>query len=135
MALRLKSEQEAMSEINVTPLVDVMLVLLVIFIVTAPLMTRTIHVDLPETQADAPVDPTEHLHVTMDKHGAAYLEEREVALDVLEAELRSRHAGNPGLSIQVHGDRDTPYGSMAMMMAVIQRSGITKINLVTLVEN
>ena len=61
MALRIKSEHDAMSEINVTPLVDVMLVLLVIFIVTAPLMTRAVYVELPETKASAPVDPSRHL--------------------------------------------------------------------------
>ena len=61
MALRFKSEHDAMSEINVTPLVDVMLVLLVIFIVTAPLMTRAVYVELPETKASAPVDPSRHL--------------------------------------------------------------------------
>ena len=132
MALRIKSEHEAMSEINVTPLVDVMLVLLVIFIVTAPLMTRAVYVDLPETKASAPVDPSGHLHVSMDANGMAYIESRPVTLESLETELRSMVDVNADLTVQVKGDRNTSYGNMAMMMSVIQKAGVTKVNLVTL---
>jgi biopolymer transport protein ExbD len=132
MALRMRSEQEAMSDINVTPLVDVMLVLLVIFIVTAPLMTRAVHVELPETEAPAPVGEGRHVHVSMDAQGAAYLENRPVTLEALEAGLRALRDADAGLTVQVHGDAQTPYGRMALMMSLIQRAGITKIDLVTL---
>jgi len=132
MALRIKSEREAMSEINVTPLVDVMLVLLVIFIVTAPLMTRAVHVELPETKASAPADPSGHLHVSMDANGIPYIESRPVTLEHLETELRSRVELNAELTVQVNGDRNTSYGNMAMMMSVIQKAGVTKVNLITL---
>jgi len=132
MALRIKSEHEAMSEINVTPLVDVMLVLLVIFIVTAPLMTRAVYVDLPETKASAPVNPSGHLHVSMDAKGIADIESHPVTLENLETELRSLMDVNPELIVQVNGDRNTSYGNMAMMMSVIQKAGVTKVNLVTL---
>jgi len=132
MALRIKSEREAMSEINVTPLVDVMLVLLVIFIVTAPLMTRAVHVELPETKASAPADPSGHLHVSMDANGIPYIESRPVTLEHLETELRSRVELNAELTVQVNGDRNTSYGDMAMMMSVIQKAGVTKVNLITL---
>ena len=132
MALRLKSEQEAMSEINVTPLVDVMLVLLVVFIVTAPLMTRAIHVELPETVATAPLDETQNVHVSMDAEGIPYIDNRRVTLEVLEAELRTMHDTDPGLGVRVDGDERTPYGRMALMMSLIQRAGVTKIDMVTL---
>ncbi|MEZ5543160.1 MAG: biopolymer transporter ExbD [Pseudomonadota bacterium] len=131
MALRTRSEQEAMSEINVTPLVDVMLVLLVIFIVTAPLMTRAVHVELPETAATAPVEQAPHVHVSMDAQGAAFIDNRPLALEALEAELAARLAAQPGLTVQVHGDERTPYGSMALLMSVIQRAGATRVDLVT----
>ncbi len=132
MALRIKSEHEAMSEINVTPLVDVMLVLLVIFIVTAPLMTRAVYVELPETKSSAPVYPSGHLHVSMDMNGIPYIESRPVTLENLETELRSMVDANADLTVQVNGDRNTSYGNMAMMMSVIQKAGVTKVNLVTL---
>lgn len=121
-----------MSEINVTPLVDVMLVLLVIFIVTAPLMTRAVHVELPETAATAPLAPERHVHVSMDAQGAAYIENRPVTLEALEAELHAQLAADAGLTVQVHGDAQTPYGRMALMMSLIQRAGVTKVDLVTL---
>jgi biopolymer transport protein ExbD len=132
MALQTRSEQEAMSEINVTPLVDVMLVLLVIFIVTAPLMTRAVHVELPETAATAPVEQGTHIHVSMDAQGAVFIENRPVTLEELEAELRAQRDADAGLTVQVHGDAQTPYGRMALMMSLIQRAGVTKVDLVTL---
>ncbi len=132
MALQTKSEQQAMSEINVTPLVDVMLVLLVIFIVTAPLMTRAVHVELPETAATAPVEQARHVHVSMDAQGAPFVENRPVTLEELEAELRTQLAADAGLTVQVHGDERTPYGRMALMMSMIQRAGVTRVDLVTL---
>jgi biopolymer transport protein ExbD len=132
MALQTRSEQEAMSEINVTPLVDVMLVLLVIFIVTAPLMTRAVHVELPETVATTPVEEGRRVYVSMDAEGAAFIENKPVTLEELEAELQAHFGRDPGLTVQVRGDAATPYGRMALMMSLIQRSGITKIDLVTL---
>ena len=121
-----------MSEINVTPLVDVMLVLLVIFIVTAPLMTRAVHVELPETAATTPVEQSQHVHVSMDAQGMPFIENRPVTLEELEAELHAQLDADPGLTVQVHGDAQTAYGRMALMMSLIQRAGVTKVDLVTL---
>ena len=132
MALRPKSEQEAMSEINVTPLVDVMLVLLVIFIVTAPLMTRAIHVELPETVAAAPVDDEQHIHISMDAQGIPFIDNRRTTLEELELELHALHAANANLAVRIEGDENTPYGRMALMMSLIQRAGVTKIDMVPL---
>ncbi|MGB5475210.1 MAG: biopolymer transporter ExbD [Gammaproteobacteria bacterium] len=132
MALQTRSEQQAMSEINVTPLVDVMLVLLVIFIVTAPLMTRAVHVELPETAATTPVEQSQHVHVSMDAQGMPFIENRPVTLEELEAELHAQLDADPGLTVQVHGDAQTAYGRMALMMSLIQRAGVTKVDLVTL---
>jgi biopolymer transport protein ExbD len=132
MALQSRSEQEAMSEINVTPLVDVMLVLLVIFIVTAPLMTRAVHVELPETEATAAPGQGDHVQVSMDAAGNPFIENRRVTLEELEAELRALRAAQANLTVQVHGDTQTPYGRIALVMALVQRVGITQIDLVTL---
>ncbi|MGB5539978.1 MAG: biopolymer transporter ExbD [Gammaproteobacteria bacterium] len=121
-----------MSEINVTPLVDVMLVLLVIFIVTAPLMTRAVHVELPETAATTPVEQSQYVHVSMDAQGTPFIENRPVTLEELEAELHAQLDADPGLTVQVHGDAQTAYGRLALMMSLIQRAGVTKVDLMTL---
>ena len=106
--------------------------LLVVFIVTAPLMTRAIHVELPETVASAPVDDMQHVHISMDAEGIPYIDNRRVTLELLEAELRTLHDVNPDLTVRVDGDQNTPYGQMALMMSLIQRAGVSKIDMVTL---
>jgi biopolymer transport protein ExbD len=124
---------EVMSEINVTPLVDVMLVLLVVFIVTAPLLTNAVHVNLPKTASTAPppqdsIKPVQ-LEVTAD--GRYLLEEREVAYAELESELLRLRGENPELKLRLGADEAVPYGQVARAMAVVERAGITKISVLT----
>ncbi len=120
-----------MSEINVTPLVDVMLVLLVVFMITAPLLTVGVPVDLP--QADAPVitGQDEPLVVTVDATGKLYLQETVVALDKLVARLAAVTENRKETRIFVRGDRTIAYGKVMEVMGLINLAGYSRVALIT----
>jgi biopolymer transport protein TolR len=122
---------DVLSEINVTPLVDVMLVLLVVFIVTAPLLNNAIHVNLPKTAATKEQDPGKPVTISVNAEGNVYIDKQAVTLAALEPELKSRHAGNPDLVYHLSSDESVRYGSVAKVMAAIERSGITKLAVIT----
>ena len=125
-------EEEAMSEINVTPLVDVMLVLVIILLVTAPLLTQSVHVTLPktaETTADIKDAP---LQLGIDAQGMITLNKLPVAdLVALETALKNELAQNPEAALHLYADEAVVYGKVAEVMATVQHSGITKIAFVT----
>jgi biopolymer transport protein ExbD len=125
---------DVMSEINVTPLVDVMLVLLVVFIVTAPLLTNAIHVNLPKTDETAPPEIKEAVNVSVDNQGKIFLDKREIALEVVEPELKALKAKDAELSLHLHADEGVNYGIVAKVMASIERAGITKLSVLTSVQ-
>lgn len=125
------SDREAMSEINVTPLVDVMLVLLVVFIVTAPLLTQAVKVDLPKTEKTDPVDEKDLATIAIDAQGRIVLNDRPQALENLEEVLRSLQAANPALTVQFQADQAVAYGRVAEVMALAHKAGITKLGFVT----
>jgi biopolymer transport protein ExbD len=134
MAFKPQSEtQEAMSEINVTPLVDVMLVLVIILLVTAPLLTQSVHVTLPktaETTADIKAQP---LQLGIDAQGLITLNKLPLAdLTALETALKDELANNPEIGLHLYADQDVIYAKVAEVMAVIQHAGISKIAFVTL---
>ena len=131
MALHIASRQSAMSEINVTPLVDVMLVLLIVFIVTAPLMMQAIPVSLPKTAQVAPLKQTRTVQLTVDAQGTVHLDQRAIHFDTLETELKALHAGGQELAVQLHADENVRYGRVAQVMAMVNRAGITKLGFVT----
>ena len=131
MAFGNKNEQEAMSEINVTPLVDVMLVLLVVFIVTAPLLTQSVGVNLPKTVAAAPPPQTPITMVSVDINGEIYLDKEKMNADQLAEKLTARHGENPELTVQFEVDEQVPYGKAAEVLAIAQHAGITKVSLQT----
>ena len=120
-----------MSEINVTPLVDVMLVLLVIFMVTAPLLTVGIPVNLPQTKADAISDPQEPLVITMDAAGKIFLQETEVDIDTLVAKLQAITQNKTDTRIFVRADRDIAYGKVMAVMGGVTSAGFTQVALIT----
>ncbi|MGZ8244670.1 ExbD/TolR family protein [Methylomagnum sp.] len=125
------SDQEAMSEINVTPLVDVMLVLLVVFIVTAPLLTQSVKVNLPKTVATSPT-PQDHLTtVSIDAAGDVFLNTQKVAMDGLGPQLAELLARDPELMVQFNVDDKINYGRAAEVMAIVQRAGIGKLSFLT----
>ena len=120
-----------MAEINVTPMVDVMLVLLVIFMITAPLLTAGIPVNLPQTKADALSEPTEPLVVTVNGEGKIYLQETEVPLESLVARLQAITANKPDTKIYVRGDKAINYGRVMQVMGLLNSAGFAKVGLVT----
>jgi biopolymer transport protein TolR len=119
-----------MAEINVTPMVDVMLVLLVIFMVTAPLLTAGIPVNLPQTKADTLSEPTEPLVVTVNAEGKVFLQETEVPVDSLVARLQAITANKPDTKIYVRGDKAINYGRVMEVMGLVKGAGFTQVALI-----
>ena len=119
-----------MSEINVTPLVDVMLVLLIVFMVAAPLLTVGVPVDLPKAQAPAINENKEPLVVTVNAKGVIYLQETVVEDDVLVPRLQAITQYNRAASIYVRGDQAINYGRVLEVMSMISAAGFTKVSLV-----
>jgi biopolymer transport protein ExbD len=126
-----KSEQAAMSEINVTPLVDVMLVLLIVFIVTAPLLMQAVQVKLPKTDTVNPVKQSRTVQLSVNAEGTVYIDQRTVHYDALEGELKKLLAQDAELNVQIHADESVRYGRVAQVMAAAQRAGISKLGFVT----
>ena len=123
-----------MSEINVTPFVDVMLVLLIIFMVAAPLLTVGVPIDLPETSANAMNPETQPITISVNENGQIFLQETEIPLDEVVAKLSAIATTGYEERIYVRGDKTTNYGIVMQVMARIQAAGYTKIGLVTLQE-
>ena len=123
-----------MSEINVTPFVDVMLVLLIIFMVAAPLLTVGVPIDLPETRANAMNPETQPITISVNENGQIYLQETEIPLEEVVAKLNAIATTGYEERIYVRGDKTTNYGTVMQVMARIQAAGYTKIGLVTLQE-
>ena len=126
-----RTRTQPMSDINVTPMVDVMLVLLIIFMVTAPLLTVGVQVDLPEAQASLISDPDEPLAVSIDADGAIFLQDTIIELPVLAARLIAITGANPDIRIFVRGDRNIGYGRVMEVMNTINRAGFKKVALIT----
>ncbi|MBF0284181.1 MAG: biopolymer transporter ExbD [Magnetococcales bacterium] len=123
-------EDRPLSEINVTPLVDVMLVLLVIFIIVAPLMAQSIPVALPEAKGE-PESPAVTLTLTLQHHGDLALDGAAIPLDALTEALRQRLARDPELALRVEGDQRAAYGALAKALAAAQQAGVRKLAFVT----
>jgi len=120
------------AEINVTPMVDVMLVLLVIFIVTAPLMTTGVNVNLPKTsKAKSLPQDNKALTLFVERDGSLTLNDAKVDQDSLSARLAAMVDANPQIRVYVKGDKDVPYGVMMQVMASVTSAGITQVAFVT----
>ena len=120
------------SEINVTPFVDVMLVLLIVFMVTAPLLTVGIPVDLPEIKASALTDQKDPIEITVKLDGSVYLSESVVKIKNLIARLNAITDQNNEARIYVRGDRAVSYGRVIEIMSIINSAGYSKVALITL---
>ena len=118
-----------LSEINVTPLVDVMLVLLIIFMVTAPLMTSGVSVDLPKTNAQPINNDSRPLTVSIRANGDVYLQDEPVATQDVVDKLKAIARDNPDRRIFVRGDKDLPYGRIMEIMGIITQGGFTHVAL------
>jgi biopolymer transport protein TolR len=119
----------AISDINVTPFVDVMLVLLIVFMVTAPLMTVGVSVDLPKTQASAINEKTEPLTISINAAGEIYLQETQLDLESLVPRLVAITGANPETRIFIRGDRGLSYGRIMEVMGAVNSAGFNKVAL------
>ena len=118
-----------MSEINVTPLVDVMLVLLVIFIITAPLVGGALRLDLPATEATSAPSPSHSLSLSLDPQGLVFIDDKPVALAVLPAVLAMQASKDATVEVQLRADQSVPYGRVAEVMGLLQKAGLTRVAL------
>jgi biopolymer transport protein TolR len=132
-----RRRRPVMSEINVTPFVDVMLVLLIVFMVSAPLLTVGVPIDLPQSQAKALEQNNEPLTVSVNISGQIFLQNSEIKIDDLVPKLKAiieARAGNPNELIYVRGDKKVDYGTMMRVMGRISGAGYHRVALVTEVE-
>jgi biopolymer transport protein TolR len=121
---------QPMSEINMTPLVDVMLVLVVIFIITAPLLASSIRLDLPHTDAAKPSDAPRFVTVVLDRSGGTFLNEKPVTSVQLAEGLAQAARDNPETEIQLRADQAVPYGRVVEVMGAAQKAGLNRIGFV-----
>ncbi len=132
MAFNLKRlEREPISEINVTPFVDVMLVLLIIFMVTAPLLTVGVQVDLPETSADSLPEESEPLTLTINSKGEVFIQETKIEFDNLIKKILAVSNNRTDTRIYVRGDKTINYGRVLEVMGKLSGSGFTKVALIS----
>jgi biopolymer transport protein ExbD/biopolymer transport protein TolR len=120
-----------MGDINMTPLIDVMLVLLVIFIITAPLMTSSLKLDLPRTDAATPQAAPTFIAVSIDATGKLFLGDEALSRDQLEQRVGTAAKADPQLEVQLRADQKVPYGQVADLIALVQKAGLSRIGFVT----
>ncbi len=121
---------QPMSEINMTPLVDVMMVLLVIFIITAPLLSSSIRLDLPKADGTAAGDAPKFVTLVVDKTGQAFLNDQKIELPALAARLTETAVQNPDTEVQLRADETVPYGKVVEVMGLAQKAGLNRIGFV-----
>ncbi|MBA5777263.1 protein TolR [Stappia sp. F7233] len=129
-----RRRSQPLSEINVTPFVDVMLVLLIIFMIAAPLLTVGVPIDLPESRAKPLEGDTEPITISVSSGGQVYIQDTEIAVEELIAKLQAIAANGYEERIYVRGDRDSDYGTIMNVMGRINAAGYKRLGLVTLEE-
>lgn len=122
---------QPMSEINMTPLVDVMLVLVVIFIITAPLMVSAVKVDLPKTAGAAALDAPKFLSLTVDKSGQVFVDDKPLSPLAVAAALRQAGQRNPDTEVRLRADTEVPYGKVVGLMGQAHLAGLHRIGFLT----
>ena len=126
-----ENTDDVMSEINMTPLVDVMLVLLIIFIITVPVIQHAVKVELPRTSSARDTTPPDNLQLAVDAQGRYFLGKQAVSADALDAALQVAAAKDPQPQLYIRGDKKVPYEYVAQAMTAAQRAGLHKIGFVT----
>jgi biopolymer transport protein ExbD/biopolymer transport protein TolR len=119
-----------MSDINMTPLIDVMLVLLVIFLVTAPLMASSLKLDLPRSDAAQPADAAAFIAVAIDAQGRLFVGDEAVEPEVFVQRVAEAAQRNPATEVQLRADRSVPYGRVAELIGQVQKAGLNRIGFV-----
>jgi biopolymer transport protein TolR len=125
------SNSHFMSDINVTPLVDVMLVLLIIFMVTAPMMMQGVSVSLPKTTSKTLPSEKEHLIITVDRNQQIYINDYKVELEALQAKLQKIYEGRSDEKVYLRADKSVPYGVVVRVMSEVKNAGVEKLGMVT----
>jgi len=125
------SADEVMNEINMTPLVDVMLVLLIVFIITVPVMKNAVNIDLPRAASQRQDPKPQTVRLSVDAQGTYYWNDARLAEANLEAMLRAEAARNPQPELHIRGDKAVRYEKVALAMAAAQRAGLRKIGFIT----
>jgi biopolymer transport protein ExbD len=131
MSFEVSDSDEVMNEINMTPLVDVMLVLLIIFIITIPVVQHAVKVELPRASSSKDKTAPENLQLAVDAQGQFFLGKQAVAADALETALREHAAKDPQPQLYIRGDKKVAYEHVAEAMSTAQRAGLAKIGFVT----
>lgn len=124
-------QEDNISQINITPLVDVMLVLLVIFMVTAPILQQGVAVDLPQAASGSLAEKEESLVVSVTKEGNVHLNESSIKLEELRQRLADIVQKQPDRSVYLRADKGVPYGKVVEVMAAIRNAGVKKLGMVT----
>ncbi len=128
---RRRGSYQPLSEINVTPFVDVMLVLLIVFMITAPLLTVGVPVDLPKTKAKSIAEAEEPLVITVNAEGTVFIQDTEVEIDKLVPRLKAITENKADTRIYVRGDKDIDYGRIMEVMGTVNIAGFTRVALIT----
>ncbi len=131
MAFDQKSNDGSIAAINVTPLVDVMLVLLVIFMVTAPILQQGVAVNLPHAEAAPLTGEEDQLVVAVDRQSQVYLNDTKIVLAELDAKLRAILRDQPGRQVYLRADRDVRYGDVMQVIAAVKGAGVERLGMVT----
>lgn len=129
--LERRAAPQPMGEINMTPLIDVMLVLLVIFMVTAPLMASRLQLDLPRSDAASPATEPQFISVAIAPNGQWYWGPQAITREALAERARQQAQAHPQTEVQLRADRAAPYGEVAALIGVVQKAGLTRIGFVT----
>lgn len=131
MAISTSQDDDVVSDINITPLVDVMLVLLIVFIVTAPLLTNSVKVNLPKAAPTQSTDQNKALVISVKPNGAIFLDKTPVSLENFEQAITQRKNANGKLALNLNADETVPYGTVAKLLASIERVGVEKLSVIT----
>ena len=129
--LERRSGPAPMSDINMTPLIDVMLVLLVIFMITAPLMTSSLKLDLPRAEGGTPNEAPQFISVALDPQGQLFFGEEALAPAAFALRVAEAARRNPKTEVQLRADKGVPYGRVAELIGVVQKAGLNRIGFVT----
>ncbi|MDV2467452.1 biopolymer transporter ExbD [Acinetobacter chinensis] len=132
MAISTGREDDVVSEINVTPLVDVMLVLLIVFIVTAPLMTNSVKVNLPKAAPTQSTQENKAVVLSVNPAGEIFLDKQKVRIEQFENDLKQLKATKQDLSLSLNADKGVNYGTVAKLLAGIERVGVDKLSIITI---
>ena len=131
MSFSTQEDDNVLSEINITRLVDVMLVLLVAFVITIPALTSAVHINLPKTVQTSPPEQQKSVTVTVDAQGRVYVDNTEIQANGLLYTLQGLKAANPNIALHLRADDTVQYGPVAKTMATIERAGISKVSVLT----